>query len=416
MPVNRIPLSALTLACACACAWLSANVRAEDWPHWRGPDHNGISKETAWRSDWANEAAPKVIWEARVGIGFSSFAVADGRVFTLGNAADKDTLWCFDAKSGQVLWSHTYAMPLDPLYFEGGPVSTPVVDGGRVYAIGKRGLVQCLNAADGKVIWAVNIAEGDGATRMPTWGFSGSPRIHGDLLLLNGGAFGLAMKKADGSFAWRSEGAAEAGYSTPLIVTIEGREVGLFSNTKAWVAADPLTGKELWRQRWLTRYGVNAADPIVSGSEMFVSSGYGKGSALFQISLSKPAEIWENKEMRNMMSPSLLIKDHLYGVDGNEGEEGTGLKCIDWKTGATLWQDLSVGAGTVIAASGGGTLIVLSEKGELMASPADPGGFKPGRKFQVIDGKCWTVPVLANARLYARNAEGRVVCVDLSPP
>ena len=388
---------------------------AGDWPQWRGPDRDGISRETGWRSDWGAEDRPKILWEAKVGIGFSSFAVSEGRVFTLGNDSDTDTLWCFEAATGKVLWAHHYPMPLDALYFEGGPVSTPVVEGGRVFAIGKRGLVHCLNAADGSVVWSTQIAEGEGGSRMPTWGFSGSPVVQGDRVLINAGAFGLALQKADGSLLWRSEGASEAGYSSPLPAVIEGAAVAIFSNTKAWVAADPATGQEKWRHRWLTRYGVNAADPIIQGQEMFISSGYDKGAALLKISASGAEVVWQNKEMRNMMNPCLLIDGKLYGIDGNEGD-GAGLKCLDWKTGAALWKDDRVGAGTVIGASGGEKLIVLTEKGELLFAPADPSGFKPGRGFSILSGKCWTVPVLSDARLFARNAEGRVVCVDLSLP
>ena len=148
---------------------------------------------------------------------------------------------------------------------------------------------------------------------------------------------------------------------------------------------------------------------------MFISSGYDKGAALLKISASGAEVVWQNKEMRNMMNPCLLIDGKLYGIDGNEGD-GAGLKCLDWKTGAALWKDDRVGAGTVIGASGGEKLIVLTEKGELLFAPADPSGFKPGRGFSILSGKCWTVPVLSDARLFARNAEGRVVCVDLSLP
>ncbi|MEZ5430876.1 MAG: PQQ-binding-like beta-propeller repeat protein [Verrucomicrobiales bacterium] len=147
---------------------------AGDWPQWRGPDRDGISRETGWRSDWGAEDRPKILWEAKVGIGFSSFAVSEGRVFTLGNDSDTDTLWCFEAATGKVLWAHHYPMPLDALYFEGGPVSTPVVEGGRVFAIGKRGLVHCLNAADGSVVWSTQIAEGEGLAHAHL-GFLGIP-------------------------------------------------------------------------------------------------------------------------------------------------------------------------------------------------------------------------------------------------
>src|SRR5712672_1496468 len=137
-----------------AVVWLvvaSAGV-ANDWPRWRGPDLNGISKETGWSTSWPQEG-PKQLWKAAVGIGFSSVAVANGRVYTLGNKNETDTAWCFDAETGREIWKHSYSCPLDPTYYEGGPGSTPTVDGGKVYTLSKHGQLFCFDAASGKVLW-----------------------------------------------------------------------------------------------------------------------------------------------------------------------------------------------------------------------------------------------------------------------
>src|SRR5580765_4692585 len=122
--------------------------RAEDWPNWRGPDHNGISKETGWTTKWPANG-PKKLWQAEVGIGFGSFSVSQGRVYTSGNAKGKDTVFCFDATSGKERLKHAYAAKLDPKYYEGGPSATPAVDGDRVYMFSKRGMLHCLDAAKG---------------------------------------------------------------------------------------------------------------------------------------------------------------------------------------------------------------------------------------------------------------------------
>src|SRR3954447_26373896 len=152
---------------------IAAPLQGDDWPHWRGPALNGISKERGWSTSWPAEG-PKQLWKASVGTGFSSFAVASGRVFTLGNQKETDTVYCFDAENGNLIWKHSYACPLDPIYYEGGPGSTPSVDGERVYTLSKRAQLFCFEAATGKVLWERDLTKETGAQK-PRWGFAGSP-------------------------------------------------------------------------------------------------------------------------------------------------------------------------------------------------------------------------------------------------
>ena len=170
------------------------------------------------------------------------------------------------------------------------------------------------------------------------------------------------------------------------------------------------TGKPLWSLRWLTRYGVNAADPVLSGDQVFLSSGYNKGCTLLQLGDGAPKEIWRNKNMRNQFNSSVLLDGFLYGIDGDTTGTAT-LRCVELKTGKVRWSQEGVGSGSLMAADG--KLIVLSERGELMVGPASPKGFTPSAQAKVLDGKCWTVPVLANGRIYCRNAAGDLVCVDV---
>lgn len=391
------------LPAVCALTLLSGMSNAADWPHWRGPDANGISKETGWQIQWP-APGPKVLWKARVGIGFSSFAVANGRACTMGNANDTDTVFCFDAATGREIWKHTYASPLDAKYYEGGTSATPTVDGGRVYTLSKRGEVFCLDAAKGTVLWSKKLADELGAKR-PTWGFASSALIQGDLVLFNLGSAGTALNKQDGKVVWTS-GKDEAGYSTPVpFDAADGRAVMLC--TKEHVAAVLVAdGKELWRYPWKTQYEVNAADPILSGDQVFVSSGYNRGASVFKISGTDGVKVWESKVMRNHMNSCVLWQEHLYGVDESE------LRCITWAAGEVKWGDRKFGKGSLMMADG--KLIALSEKGELIIAEASPGEFKPLARAQVIGGKCWTTPVLSNGRIYCRNAAGDVVCVDVS--
>jgi outer membrane protein assembly factor BamB len=379
----------------------ASSAGAEDWPHWRGPSRNGISAEKA--LPWS-----AVTWTAEVGIGFSSMAVAKGRVLTLGNVGDTDTVFCLDAEKGSVLWKHSYASDLGDKYFEGGTTHTPTIDGDRVYTLGRWGDAFCFDLKSGKVLWSVQLLKELGFPA-PSWGFGGSPLVYGNLLILNVGDAGIALEKSSGKLFWKSS-PQECAYSTPLPVGQGDDALVLLGSAKSYVAVNARTGAEAWRVRWITQYGVNAADPIVDGDRMYLSTGYGKGGALFKFGKGEPQVVWQSRVLRCQMNPAVLIDGHLYGIDGDTTEK-TFLKCVEFASGTQKWSEPIAGSGSVTAA--GGELVVLSGAGELMITPATPEGFKPTHRTKVAAGKWWTVPVLANGRLYCRNAEGRVVCLDV---
>lgn len=375
---------------------------AADWPHFRGPDYNGISKEAGWSAQWPANG-PKKLWSAKVGIGFATISVSEGRAYTMGHADKKDTIYCFDANTGAVVWKHSYTAELDPKYYEGGPSATPTVEGGRVYTLSKRGMVHCLDAAKGTTIWSKNVAE-EGKAPMPTWGFASSVFIAGDLAIVNVGSTGTALDKKTGKVVW-SSAPDEAGYSTAVPFPAANGLAVMFATKQDVVAVQVQDGKELWRFPWKTQYDVNAADPILSGSKVFISSGYNRGGGVFDVSSNPPKNLWDNKNMRNHMNSCVLWNGHLYGVDENQ------LRCIVFETGEVKWTDKVSGKGSLMLADG--KLIVLSEKGELLVAAASPEAFKPISRAQILGGKCWSAPVLANGKIYARNAAGDVVCVDV---
>lgn len=384
-------------------------VRAEDWPNFRGPGHNGVSAEKGWRSEWPGEAP--VAWRAQVGLGFSSVVVAKGRAATAGHADGKDTVFCFDAVTGKLLWKHSYPAELGDKFFDGGTTGTPTFDGERLFWLSRWGDLFCFDAATGKVVWEKNIQKETDAP-VPMWGFTGAPLVHENLLVLNVGEAGVGLDKADGKIVWKSA-TKDAGYSTPLPLQRDGKWLGLFGNATNYLAVDLRTGQDAWRFRWVTQYGVNAADPVVSGDRVFISSGYSKGGALLKLGAEEPEQLWKTKALRTQLNAAVLFDGHLYGVDGDTTDKGA-LKCLEFSTGAERWSAPGFGSGGVIVADG--KLIALSGGGELMIAPADPRGFKPTVRAQVLGPQCWTAPVLANGIIYCRNSRGEITAINARHP
>lgn len=378
-----------------------------DWPHWRGPNRNGTTSETGWSSEWSGE--PKIAWNATVGLGFSSMVVSGGRLATAGHADGQDTVFCFDAVSGKPLWKHSYPAELGDKYYEGGTTGTPTFDGDRLYWLSRWGDLFCFEAASGKIVWSKNIAKETGV-KIPQWGFTGAPLVHEKLLILNVGEAGMAVDKQTGAIAWQSANKDDAGYSTPLPIKRGDKWLALLGSEKSYLAVDIPTGKEVWRFKWLTQYGVNAADPIISGNQVFISSGYGKGGTLLKLGDAQPEELWKTKALRTQLNPAVLFDGHLYGPDGDTTKTGE-LKCLEFATGTEKWAEPGFGTGGVIIADG--KLIALNATGELTIGPVSPSGFKPTARAQVLGGKCWTAPVLANGFIYCRNSRGEIAVIDV---
>lgn len=380
---------------------------SDDWPRWRGSNVDGISKETSWTTDWPKEG-PSQLWKASVGVGFSSVSVSDGRLFTMGNRDGTDVVYCFEAETGKELWRHSYPCELDPIYYEGGPGATPTVDQASVFTFSKRGHLFRLRASDGAVLWQKNLTNETGVIK-PRWGFAGSPLIQGDLLILNAGKTGTAVNKTTGDIVWTSATNA-AGYASPVPFTVEGEKCAAIFSGKALFGVKISDGKPLWERSWITKWDINAADPIVLDNTMFIST-FDRGCALIRFDKHESSVVWENKNIGNHFNGCVAWKGYVYGFDGNTDQARKDFRCIDLASGDVKWVYRGLGLGSVTAADG--KLIVLSERGELVVAEANPIAFKPLARVQVLGGKCWTVPVLANGRIYCRNAKGTLVCLDV---
>ena len=388
-----------------------------DWPHWRGPRHNGISNEVNWQSNWP-AGGPKILWRASVGTGFSSMSVSEGRVYTMGNTGKKgdkkekehkDIVYCLNAITGREIWRHEYTCRLDPQHYEGGPSATPTVYGKVVYTLSKAGDVFCLSSTVGKVIWHRQLARELGI-KPPRWGFAGSPLVVGQRLILNAGTNGVALDKMTGRVLWQN-GKTQAGYATAVHYKTGNVDCVAIFGARAMYGVRVEDGRELWQFPWKTKYDENTPDPIITTTsttaEIFITSGMGTGSARLKILDGKLSPIWRNKVMCNFLNSSILWKGHLYGFDDSK------FKCVDYQDGQEKWTVGDLGKGSLMLASDG-RMIILSEKGKLIIAPATPEKYHPIAQSQILKGKCWTVPVLSGGRIYARNARGDMVCVDVS--
>jgi outer membrane protein assembly factor BamB len=395
-PARSARFAGLTLLTAAA-LWLPG--QAADWPQWRGPQRTGISAETGWKL-WTG-SGPRRLWSAQIGAGFSAVAVVGKRVYTVGNQGNRDTVYCFNADNGQIIWRHSYPQGAGDY---AGPRATPVVDGSVVYTLSREGLAWSLDAATGKVNWGKDLRRETGA-EIPRWGFGGSPLVHQGRIFYNIGSGGCALD-GRGKVLWKT-GGGPAGYASPMPFTAGGRSgVAIFTG-KALIGVDPASGRRYWEHRWDTSHDVNAADPIFVGQDVFISSNYGRGCARLSLAGGSPRVVWENRNMRNHFNTSVIMGGAIYGNDENT------LKCLDWATGQERWRERGgLGKGGLIGAPG--RLIILTERGDLVIARATPASYQELARARVVGGNPWTHPVLANGRVYCRGQQGELVCLDLT--
>src|SRR6266702_2398474 len=372
MKSRILPLATLTLLLA-GLIWS----QAADWPEYRGSNHDGTSPERGLLKQWP-AGGPRQLWKTPLTDGFSSFTVSGGKAFTLVqriiDGVNREVCLALDADTGKELWAYTLGLAK---YDNGGN------DGGPGH-----------------------------------WQSAASPVINGDLIFVVGGGAGqalLGINKRDGRIVWKGQD-DQMTHATPLPATILGARQIIFFTQSGLVSVTPATGQVLWRFRF--PFGTStAASPVAAGDLVYCSAGYGVGSAAARITRSgngwSATELWRSpgNKMCNHWSTPVQLDGYLYGLFGFKQYQTAPLKCVELATGKEVWNEPGFGPGNLILVDG--HLLVLGDQGQLVLVEPSPSGYKEVARAKVLDGKCWSTPVVSNGRIYARSVkEG--ACFDVS--
>jgi outer membrane protein assembly factor BamB len=376
---------------------------ADDWPQWRGPRRDGVSAERGLLKQWP-AGGPPLVWQAKgAGDGYSSFSVANGRLFTLGARGGTEYVIAFDVAKGTRLWEATHGRRFSNDRGD-GPRATPTVEGDRVYAFGASGDLSVLEAATGKVVWSQNVLQKFGGSNI-NWGLSESPLVLSDRILVSPGGSGasiVALRKTDGSLIWKTQ-SDEPGYSSAVIQEIGGLRQAVFFTGERALGVDVNDGRLLWSYNRVANRTANIATPIVRGNHVFLSSDYGTGAALLSIIAEGPKvsarEVYFTSEMRNHHSSSVLVGDHLYGFSSAI------LTALHFESGKQVWRDRSVGKGSLVFADD--RLYLYSENGVVGLAEANPAGYREHGRFQIRTGSLptWSHPVVSGGKLFLRDQD-----------
>ena len=381
------------------------------WTDYRGPNRDGRYEEVKVATNWPADGLQPV-WKQPVGGGYASFVVAEGQAYTIEQRRGQEVVAAYDIQTGRELWTHGWNAEFVESMGGDGPRATPTWHEGRVYALGATGELHCLEAKTGKPIWSRNILKDNGAQNLE-WGMSGSPLVVDDkVIVLPGGTSGksvAAYNRLTGQPVWQSLNDRQ-GYVSPMLAQLAGKRQVVVVTSNRVVGLEIADGSLLWEHPWNTSMGINCSQPIaVSDNRLFISSGYGKGAAVVEISKSGDGfaarTIWENTAMKNKFNSSIFHEGYIYGLD-----EGI-LTCVDVATGERKWKGGRYGYGQMLLASG--HLIVLSDTGELALVKATPDRHTEVAKFAALEGKTWNYPALAGGRLLVRNAN-QMACYNLS--
>ena len=384
-----------------------------DWPQWRGPDRNGISKEKGLLQAWPT-GGPAVVWRiSGLGAGYGSLAIRGNRVFVQGSRGRQSYVDSLDRATGKTVWSRSLG-PAGDNDRGSGPRGTPTLDADRLYALSEAGQLACLRADDGTPIWQRQILTEFGGRNIQ-WLISESPLVDGDRVIVTPGGRGagmVALDKMTGKTIWAAkELSDEAGYSSAVVAEVGGVRAYTTITAGAGVGVRASDGKVLWRYAPAANRTANIATPVVSGNQVFYTSAYATGGGLINLVAQgnelHATEAYFTRDMQNHHGGVVHVGSALYGFNNAI------LTAIDFASGKTLWRDRSVGKGAVVYADN--RLYMLSEDNVMGIAEVSPTGYKETGRFTIPDQglPSWAHPVVSGGQLYIRN-QGTLTVYNVS--
>ena len=412
-----IPAALLVVAAIFAGSLPADVFRPQDdlgWNQWRGANRDGLSPDTGLLEAWPRQGPP-LEWKARgLGKGFSAISIAGDKIFTMGDSGGAARLFALSAADGRFLWSAAVGRPGGDTY--AGTRATPSTDGSLVFALGQDGELGCFEVESGRLKWKKNLQRDFRGSMMSGWGYSESPLVDGDYVICTpGGSRGsvIALFKETGDVAWRcTELVDPAAYASLVPATIGGRRQYIVLTGRSVAGVDAADGKLLWRAN---RRGETAvcATPIHADGKVFVTSAYGVGCNAFRVTASTGGfsvrQIYAGRQLENHHGGAVLVDGYVYSFGRRH------LTCIELETGEVVWEELSVGKGSITYADG--HLVVRGEgRGAAVGLvEATPDGYREKGRFNQPDWSrepAWAHPVVYGGKLYIRD-QGLLLCYDL---
>ena len=396
----------LTLAVMVLCLATSL-AYAADWPQFMGPTRNGLAPDTGLNKDWRANP-PQVLWRVQMNDnGYAGPSVAGGKVFIMDRNGDNDVVRCLDLQSGQDVWRYEYQEGGRDNY--GFARATPSYADGKLYTLSRFGILNCLDAASGRVVWTKSLMRDFGG-KPPNWNYSASPLVDGDQVIVQAGSPRgnvMALNKDTGAVIWVGDDADLAGYGTPVIATILGQRQYVVPTGRNFVGVDTSTGKTLWRFPWANKCSVNASQAVVEGNFVFLTSGYGIGCALVEITPQGPKEYWRNNDITPHFSSPIYYNGYIY----SDSDTGGALVCMSPQQGQVCWRQGGFEKGGLLIADGV-IIACTGNTGDVVMCKADPGSYQELGRIKPLGGQAWTAPILADGYLLVRNKQA-LACVKL---